>query len=607
MGVMQKLRDNTHIILWTTLILFVLGMTIGGLIRGANLVDIFSGESKNRNLAGSVNDQKLKSRQFVNMVQNRISQMRESGQTINDRMYSAVADRVWNQFVNEVLLGEIIEEYDLQASGDEIYHYLRTNPPQFLRNAPAFQNEEGQFDYQKYLERLNNPQGNEWYPVEQQIRGSLPYQKLNNLVQNLVMIPEWEIKEEFIKENIKMDFETLTFPYSIVGSDSFEITDKEIREYYKENKEDYHVPETRELKYVLFSISPSKSDSQLTHEQAVDLMERVKEGEKFKTVATEYSEDPGTKDKGGDLGWFKKDEMVPAFSEAAFNAEPGDLVGPVLSRYGYHLIKVEDTRVKEGEKEVKARHVLLKITAGPETENEVESEANLFAFDANEMGFEAAADSHDYAINKTPELTPDKSYIRGLGYFPRAARFAFSTNKIGAISDVYKINTGYVICQLADINDEHYTKLEQVDKQIESQLLREKRSNKLKNIAMNLYRSHSDVSSLQEIADKNEKYQYKHYSKTIISDAKGLERKSNIQAVLVELEPNNISKPFKSGNNYVMVKMNERDEFDEELYVQKKDDIRSRLLNEKRNQFYKNWLAALKEEADIFDNHQRFY
>src|SRR6056297_2753671 len=134
MGVMQKLRDNTHIILWATLILFVLGMTIGGLIRGANLVDIFTGERKNRNLAGSVNDQKLKSRQFMNMVQNQISQMRENGQTINNRMYSTVSDRVWNQYVNEVLLGEVIEKYNLETSGEEIYNYLRTSPPQFLRN-----------------------------------------------------------------------------------------------------------------------------------------------------------------------------------------------------------------------------------------------------------------------------------------------------------------------------------------------------------------------------------------------------------------------------------------------------------------------------------------
>ncbi|MCF7885114.1 MAG: peptidylprolyl isomerase [Candidatus Marinimicrobia bacterium] len=607
MGVMQKLRDNTHIILWTTLILFVLGMTIGGLIRGANLVDIFSGESKNRNLAGSVNGQELKSRQFVNMVQNRVSQMRESGQTINNRMYSAIADRVWNQYVNEVLLGEIIEKYDLKTTGDEIYHYLRTNPPQFIRSAPAFQNEEGEFDYQKYLQRLNNPQGNEWYPVEQQIRGTLPYQKLNNLIQGLVTIPEWEIREQFIKENVKMEFETLTLPYSLVSSDCFNVSSSEIREYYKNHKDEYHVPETREIKYVNFPIKPSKSDTQLTREQAVDLKQRIEQGENFKTVATEYSEDTGTKDQGGDLDWFTENEMVPKFSEAAFNASPGEIVGPVLTRYGYHLIKVEDRRQQDGKTQVKARHILLKITAGPETESDVESQANLFAFDANELGFEAAADSNNYTIQESPELTEDTKFIRQIGYFPEAARFAFSTNSIGKISDVYKTNNAYVICKLTDIKKEHYTKLAEVKSQIKSKIIQEKRLKKLEAMARELYQNNPGLSSLDKFADQNDKYKYKHYGFKTLSSITSLESKNNIQSVLLEIEPGKISRPVKSGNNYVLIKLDRRTDLDQESYQEQRTQIKQELLKEKRNQFYTNWLAALKEQADIFDNHTRFY
>ena len=607
MGVMQKLRDNTHIILWATLILFVLGMTIGGLIRGANLVEVFTGERKNRNLAGSVNDQKLKAQQFMNMVQNQISQMRENGQTINNRMYSAVSDRVWNQYVNEVLLGEVIEQYNLETSGEEIYNYLRTSPPQFLRNAPAFQNEEGQFDYQKYLQRLNNPQGNEWYPVEQQIKSTLPYQKLNNLVQNLVDVPEWEIKEKFVKENITMDFETLTLPYSLVSTDSFEVSNQEISKYYKENKEEYHVPEKRELKYVSFSITPSPADTQLTKEDILDLKERIESGEEFKTVATEYSEDTGTKDKGGDLGWFTKNQMAPKFAEAAFNAEESEVVGPVLTRYGYHLIKVEDTKTEDGQKKVKARHILLKIKTGPETENQVESQANLFAFDANEMGFETAADSSGYEIQQTPPLTPDTRYIRELGYFPEASRFAFSTSSTGSISDVFKSSDAYVICKLTSINDEHYTKLAEVKEQIRDQLVQEKRLDKLEQMALEISDQLSGASSLKSAADQNSAYQYKRYTGNTISGTSALNRKNSIKDVLVELEAGQTSKPVQSNNNYVLVKVNEREEFDKQAYQQKRSDLRSQLLTTKRNQFYSSWIAALKEEADIFDNHKRFY
>jgi peptidyl-prolyl cis-trans isomerase C len=72
--------------------------------------------------------------------------------------------------------------------------------------------------------------------------------------------------------------------------------------------------------------------------------ERVKKGEDFAKVATELSKDPGS--EGGDLGWFTKDRMVPEFSEAAFKLKKGEISEPVKSQFGWHIIKVEDTRIK---------------------------------------------------------------------------------------------------------------------------------------------------------------------------------------------------------------------------------------------------------------------
>ncbi len=67
----------------------------------------------------------------------------------------------------------------------------------------------------------------------------------------------------------------------------------------------------------------------------------IKAGKKFEDAAKEYSDDPGTKDKGGELGWFRKGEMVPEFTDAAFKLNPGEMSEPVKTFYGYHLILVE--------------------------------------------------------------------------------------------------------------------------------------------------------------------------------------------------------------------------------------------------------------------------
>ena len=83
-----------------------------------------------------------------------------------------------------------------------------------------------------------------------------------------------------------------------------------------------------------------------TEEEAKKALERVKGGEDFAKVATEVSKDPGS--KGGDLGWFTKDRMVPEFADAAFKLEkPGDISAPVKSQFGWHIIKLEEKRTKE--------------------------------------------------------------------------------------------------------------------------------------------------------------------------------------------------------------------------------------------------------------------
>ena len=105
---------------------------------------------------------------------------------------------------------------------------------------------------------------------------------------------------------------------------------------------------------------PQGSDGKAELARILAAKERIAKGEKFEDVAKGVSEDPGSKDKGGDLGTFGRGEMVPEFERVAFTAEPGKVVGPVKTAFGYHLIKVE-------------QHVATAQKTGPALEEDIRS------------------------------------------------------------------------------------------------------------------------------------------------------------------------------------------------------------------------------------------
>jgi parvulin-like peptidyl-prolyl isomerase len=104
-------------------------------------------------------------------------------------------------------------------------------------------------------------------------------------------------------------------------------------------------------------------DSKQNRSKAEDILKRVRAGEDFAKLAKEFSTDPGSKEKGGDLGWFGHGQMVPEFEQAAFALQPGQVSDLVQTKFGYHIIKVDErkTETKDGkpEEQVHARHILI--------------------------------------------------------------------------------------------------------------------------------------------------------------------------------------------------------------------------------------------------------
>ena len=143
---------------------------------------------------------------------------------------------------------------------------------------------------------------------------------------------------EQIKEQIK---KTVSYE-KLIGN--VEVNDAEAKAFYDENKEDFNKPEQVKASHILVKVDASATPEQkaAAKTKIEGLLKQAKAGGDFAALAKENSDDPGSKIRGGDLGFFDRNTMVKEFADAAFALKVGDISGVIETQYGYHIIKVTD-------------------------------------------------------------------------------------------------------------------------------------------------------------------------------------------------------------------------------------------------------------------------
>ncbi|HEX5420642.1 MAG TPA: SurA N-terminal domain-containing protein [Gammaproteobacteria bacterium] len=121
------------------------------------------------------------------------------------------------------------------------------------------------------------------------------------------------------------------------------VTDDELQQYYNDHKSDYSTPEERHADHILITPKKGETDAE-TKARAEAVLKRVQGGEDFAKVAKEVSQDPGTADQGGDLGWIGRGMLKGPFEDTLFSMKVGDVKGPVKTDFGYHIIKLVQIR-----------------------------------------------------------------------------------------------------------------------------------------------------------------------------------------------------------------------------------------------------------------------
>ncbi len=125
-----------------------------------------------------------------------------------------------------------------------------------------------------------------------------------------------------------------------------QVTDAEIQQYYNQNQSNYKVDAQAKVRHILIAVDPNAGAAAdaAAKAKAQGILDQLRKdnGKDFADLAKKYSDDPGSKDAGGELGWLKPGATVPAFDHTAFAQQPGQISGLVKTQFGYHIIQTEE-------------------------------------------------------------------------------------------------------------------------------------------------------------------------------------------------------------------------------------------------------------------------
>ena len=616
MGVITNMRSQMQVVMWTILVLFVTSMVIGGLVGGASISDIFG--QRQGNEVGSLNGKPILYEDFNQMVSNEINRLDAlSGKEISDEEREYVRAVVWERLLADLIVQEQIENNNIKVGDSEVLFQLQNNPPPFLQNSEAFQTD-GRFDFEKYLDAVLNPSSIDWRPVEQFMQEIyLPSYKLQQYITNSISISPEDIRKNYEQRFVDYEIEVLHITKKSLEKNLIENmlaerpTNDELTKMYQKNIDNYEMPEMRVMKYVKWPILSDANDTLRVKLEADDLMFRINNGEDFAQLANTYTEDPSNSInpyslKGGNLGWFDKGQMVPEFDLASFDANIGDIVGPVLTDFGYHIIKIEDKRTTEdGNDQVNASHILLTIKPGRGTENNLKDTASIFALEAEEYGFFNHADSLGMEVFESNDVEKESIFINDIGVARNAVNFAFRSD-VGSISEPVKNDNFFLVFYLDKIKDKTVKSLDDVREELTLKFENELTKEQIKSLAESLgINSNTDLSNVAEL---NENFEYVNSVTSKLNGSFQSIGKSNyVVGALKNAKIGDLLGPLPTIRGEAFVKVLNIGLVNEADFDEKKQAIKESLIISRQNSMWSNWLQALKEESDIEDYRYDFY
>ena len=490
---------------------------------------------------------------------------------------------------------------------------------------------DGRFDKDLYIRILQanrmNPGG-----FEDAVREDLIVKKVENLIKDGVKVSKKEVKDAYVRANEKADVdyliltpsnfinrvisapdkteefynnnkslfqraEEMIVEYITADLKDFEVNVKieesRVSEYYNGHINEYKIPKRVKASHILIAVSPDADENAEIEgrAKAEKVLQEFKGGGDFSELAKKYSDDPN-KVKGGDLGFFSKGQMVKQFEDAAFALKEVELSSPVRTPFGYHIIKVEKIEDERTKALSEVREDIVRILKEGDAKNIAKTELEGIRKDADLK----SADFNTVIKGKQHFTASGGGFKKDDREHPVLSRAAFTLKK-GEVSEILEDGGKFYILRYKEKRDAFIPKFEEIKGEVEK-AYRDEEAKKIVDLeAGRILEDLKKGKEFKKVADELKAMKGATGYVTRNTIASSIGRDENLVQIVFNTKKGDYNK-VKVNDNYFLVYIKDRAGIDEKKFQEEEKGFTDKMLMEKQNYAYQQWLENTKKAAE---------
>jgi len=533
-----------------------------------------------------------------------------------------IDQQILKQLIDKELISAEAKRLGIDATANEIQQKV-LSLPYFVEN--------GSFLFNRY-EAILRQNGMTVQEFEDGIRTDIIREKLRNLITDAVLVTDKEVEAEYRNRTEKAKVSYVSFEPGPFAS-SVTVNETDLKSYYEKNKESYRVPEQRKLKYLLADTTKFRETVQVTDAEvrnyyqqnlsnyqlpemvraahilfktegkppeevekirarATQVLLQAKKGEDFAGLARKYSED-STAANGGDLGFFRKGQMVPPFENSAFSLGIDAISDLVTTTFGFHIIKVLQKQPAHTQKFEEVMTLIKPSLQQRKAEQAAQESADkAFSRLKNNQSLEQVAKELGLSVQETPLFSQGAS-IPGIGNSPELSSKVFGL-KSKELGSPVRVPSGFVVPQVVEVQAPRLPGMAEVRTKLEQDYKAFKAGDVAKAKAQEFASQVKGGADFEKLAKRDGlsvKTSEDFSRNGTIAD---LGASASVDSFAFSANVGETSQPVQIGQKHVVLQVKSKTPVNPQEFSKAQEGLRDSLLSQRKEQIFQAYLDGIR-------------